>query len=251
MGIVNTLFYIKVTTFSNLKIEYFIEWKSLAFVLGGTFLALFLSFPFKILIQSLSVIKVLLSKEKNSIENIINTFSTLAEQARKKGILSLETEINTLEDSFFKKAVMLLVDGHSKDKVEGILRNEIYQMNKRHEQIIGVFDRAMNYTIAFGLFGTLIQVILTLRQISMVGDGLNVIMLQMAVALLPTLYGGILTYLWYTPIVNKLIVKHEKEVLFKEMISDGVIAIQLGSSPKQIKEQLNSYLAEKKRVYHS
>lgn len=251
MGIVNTLFYIKVTTFSNLKIEYFIEWKSLAFVLGGTFLALFLSFPFKILIQSLSVIKVLLSKEKNSIENIINTFSTLAEQARKKGILSLETEINTLEDSFFKKAVMLLVDGHSKDKVEGILKNEIYQMNKRHEQIIGVFDRAMNYTIAFGLFGTLIQVILTLRQISMVGDGLNVIMLQMAVALLPTLYGGILTYLWYTPIVNKLIVKHEKEVLFKEMISDGVIAIQLGSSPKQIKEQLNSYLAEKKRVYHS
>lgn len=251
MGIVNTLFYIKVTTFSNLKIEYFIEWKSLAFVLGGTFLALFLSFPFKILIQSLSVIKVLLSKEKNSIENIINTFSTLAEQARKKGILSLETEINTLEDSFFKKAVMLLVDGHSKDKVEGILRNEIYQMNKRHEQIIGVFDRAMNYTIAFGLFGTLIQVILTLRQISMVGDGLNVVMLQMAVALLPTLYGGILTYLWYTPIVNKLIVKHEKEVLFKEMISDGVIAIQLGSSPKQIKEQLNSYLAEKKRVYHS
>lgn len=250
MGIVNTLFYIKVTTFSNLKIEYFIEWKSLAFVLGGTFLALFLSFPFKILIQSLSVIKVLLSKEKNSIENIINTFSTLAEQARKKGILSLETEINTLEDSFFKKAVMLLVDGHSKDKVEGILKNEIYQMNKRHEQIIGVFDRAMNYTIAFGLFGTLIQVILTLRQISMVGDGLNVIMLQMAVALLPTLYGGILTYLWYTPIVNKLIVKHEKEVLFKEMISDGVIAIQLGSSPKQIKEQLNSYLAEKKRVYH-
>ena len=251
MGIVNTLFYIKVTTFSNLKIEYFIEWKSLAFVLGGTFLALFLSFPFKIIIQSLSVIKVLLSKEKNSIENIINTFSTLAEQARKKGILSLETEINTLEDSFFKKAVMLLVDGHSKDKVEGILRNEIYQMNKRHEQIIGVFDRAMNYTIAFGLFGTLIQVILTLRQISMVGDGLNVIMLQMAVALLPTLYGGLLTYLWYTPIVNKLIIKHEKEVLFKEMISDGVIAIQLGSSPKQIKEQLNSYLAEKKRVYHS
>lgn len=251
MGILNTLFYIKVTAFSNFKIEYFVEWKSLAFVLGGTFLALVLSFPLKILMQSFLVMKVLLSRERNSMEDIMNTLHTLAEQAKKKGILSLETELNTLGNSFFKKAIMLLVDGHSKDKVEYILRNDIHQMNKRHEQIIGVFDRAMNYTIAFGLFGTLIQIILTLRQISMVGDGVDKIMLQMAMALLPTLYGGILTYLWYTPIVNKLIVKHEKEVLFKEMICDGVLAIQLGSSPKQIKEQLDSYLAEKKRVYHS
>lgn len=250
MGIFNMVFCIKVTAFSNFKIEYFMEWKSMAFVLGGTFLALVLSFPLKVLIQSFSVIKVLLSKERNSIENIRNTLYTLAEQARKKGILSLESEINTLEDSFFKKAIMLLVDGHSKDKVEYILKNDIHQMNKRHEQIIGIFDRAMNYTIAFGLFGTLIQVILTLREISMIGDGVNTMMIQMSMALLPTLYGGILTYLWYTPIVNKLIVKHEKEVLFKEMIYDGVMAIQLGSSPKQIKEQLDSYLAEKKRVYH-
>lgn len=251
MGVVTiSIVALKMTGLSNIKIEYIFDWTSLALVLGGTFLALILNFPFKLIIQSFSAIKVLLSKDKYSIEDTINAFDKLSEQARKKGILSLESEINALDNTFFKKGIMLLVDGHSKEKVSYILENDIEQMNIRHEQIITLYDKVAGYATASGLLGTLIQVILTLRQITMVGDGINTMMIQMAIALLPTLYGGILAYLWYIPIVNKLIAKHEKEVLYKNLIRDGVMAIQLGNSPKQVREQLFSYVSERKRVHH-
>lgn len=252
MGMMNLLvFSLKVTMMNpDIKYEYLLDGISFIFVLGGTFLALLLSFPFPFFMQSFSMIKIILKKYKVSLDNTIDTLEKLAEQSRKGGTLSLESEFDSLEEEFLKKGIMLLVDGHSKEKISSILKNDIEQMNKRHEQMMIYYERAATYAMTFGLLGTLIQVILTLVQLSVVGEQINTVIGQMATALLPLVYGGIVSYLWYIPIVDKLRIKHEKELLYKNLVCDGVIAIRLGDSPKQVREQLLSYVSEKKRVHH-
>lgn len=244
------LIYFQLTIFSShIKLEYFLEWSSLLFVVGGTYLALLFSFPFRFCLQGARLVKVLVSKDKFSMVETIGLLEKLSEQSRKSGLLSLEAELSRLENSFLKKGMTLLVDGHSKEKVRNILKNDIDQMNKRHGQRILYYEKAGTYAVSVGILGTLIQVILILRQLSMAENPIDTMIMQIAVAFLPLLYGTILAYLVYIPIANKLIIKHEKENTYKNLIRDGIEAIQAGDSPKQIREHLASYLEEKKRIH--
>ena len=60
----------------------------------------------------------------------------------------------------------------------------------------------------------------------------------MAVALLTTLYGSLMANMFFSPISNKLRVRHEEEYLCKVLICEGVEAIQAGENPKFIEEKL-------------
>ena len=67
---------------------------------------------------------------------------------------------------------------------------------------------------------------------------------NMAVALVTTFYGSLLSNIVFMPISNKLRVRHEEEYLCKLIICEGVEAIQAGENPKFIQERLTNILPE-------
>ena len=71
----------------------------------------------------------------------------------------------------------------------------------------------------------------------------------MAVALITTLYGSLLANVVCLPMASKLKARHDEEFLCKQLVMEGVIAIQEGENPRYIEEKLYKLLpAHMKRV---
>ena len=69
----------------------------------------------------------------------------------------------------------------------------------------------------------------------------------MATALITTFYGCVLAHLIFAPIAAKLKVRNDEELLYKQIMIEGILAIQSGDNPKFLKEKLVTYVAQKGR----
>ncbi|MFA7502824.1 MAG: MotA/TolQ/ExbB proton channel family protein, partial [Anaerovoracaceae bacterium] len=77
-------------------------------------------------------------------------------------------------------------------------------------------------------------------------EGPEALGVSMSVALITTFYGAVIANCFFTPMANKLEIIHENEMVYKEMIVEGVISIKEGENPKYIQEKLLNFLEQKK-----
>jgi len=64
----------------------------------------------------------------------------------------------------------------------------------------------------------------------------------MAGALVGTFYGAFLANMVFLPIAGKLGVRSQQEALLRELMIEGIVAIQSGEKPQLIKEKLKGFL---------
>ena len=98
---------------------------------------------------------------------------------------------------------------------------------------IAVFMKKRPLRSCFGMIGTLIGLILMLGNM----QDVNALASGMAVALITTLYGSLLANIVCLPVASKLKARHEEEFLCKQLVMEGVIAIQEGENPRYIEEK--------------
>ncbi len=166
----------------------------------------------------------------------------MADAARKGGFLALEEK--EISNSFMQKGIDLLVDGHDAEVVKATLQKDIALTNERHERGVGVFTAFGDVAPAMGMIGTLVGLVGMLSNM----DDPKSIGPAMAVALLTTLYGSVISNMVAFPIAHKLELRKEQEKLNRRLILDGILAIQDGQNPRVIDSYLRNYLNEKKRV---
>ena len=169
----------------------------------------------------------------------------LAQIARKNGLLALEEKANEQEDPFFKQAIMLIVDANDPDRVRSILENDIEQTSERHQAVVAMYERGSNAAPAFGMIGTLIGLIKMLKNLS--AADMESLGPSMSVALITTFYGSLLAHVVFTPIAANLTARDEEEVLCRQIIVEGIMAIQSGENPKFLRERLMTFMREKQR----
>lgn len=245
------LVYLGIT--SNLSvpaaIKGFIDYPSMMITFGGTFAAMLISFPGSAFKKIPAQIKITLKKSPYNPKKYIAQIVDLAKEARKKGLLSLEEKANQLDDNFLKQSVLLIVDAINPDKVKEMLETELENLDERHAAGWQFYEKSSTYAPAFGMIGTLIGLINMLQgNLAMDSStGASKLVSGMATALITTFYGSLLANLVLVPIGNKLHMLHNQEMVCKEIVVQGVLAIQAGENPNQIEENLNSYLNEKQR----
>lgn len=221
----------------------FIDPASMLIVLGGLFAGLLVSFPLKDMKKLFIVIRQGFSHNEQNLGQLIKTFVTLSERARREGLLSLETEIEEVEDPFIRKGILLAVDGIEPDVINDILSAEITAMEERHRKGRSILEKAGEYAPAWGMIGTLIGLVLMLKDLNDPESlGPN-----MAIALLTTLYGTLLANLVFLPLASKLALKTEQEIFIKQIIIEGVIGVQSGQNSKLLEEKLSAFLSSKER----
>lgn len=223
---------------------YFIDPASLLIVLGGVFGAMLVSFPLKDIKKLFVVIKQAFTHEEHNLKELIDVFVSLSERARKEGLLSLENAASEMNDPFMKKGILLAVDGLEPEVINDIMNAEISAMEERHKKGRMMLERAADLAPAWGMIGTLIGLVLMLRNLND-PDSLGP---NMAVAIITTFYGSVLANLFFLPMANKLAVKTEKEVFFKQIIIEGVIGVQSGQNPHILEEKLSAFLSDKERL---
>lgn len=217
----------------------FFDPASIAITLGGTIAATMINYPMARLMAGLSIARNAFRTREQEPGALIQQIVGFAERARREGLLALEEETESAQDPFLAKGLGLVVDGTDPEVVRTVLENDLTALEERHKQGAGLFETMAQYAPAFGLVGTLIGLIQMLKAMdnpSKIGPG-------MAVALLTTLYGSMMANLVFTPIAGKLKVRSAEEVLRKEMMLEGVLAIQAGDGPSIIAEKLKAFLA--------
>ncbi len=221
----------------------FVDPASLLIVIGGLLSGLLVSFSLKDIKQMIKVMRQSFSSDERKLQDLIDTFVHLSGKARREGLLSLEMEIDQVEDRFLRKGMLLAIDGTDPDVIQDILLAEISAMEERHRKGRGILEKAGDYAPAWGMIGTLIGLVLMLKNLndpSTLGP-------NMAIALLTTLYGSLLANLVFIPIAAKLELKTEKEAFIKQVIVEGVIGVQSGQNPNLLQEKLSAFLSEEER----
>lgn len=216
---------------------------SAAIVIGGTVAVLMVCFPMAKVMGLFKVLQKTLFATPQDPSEVIEKMVRYAERARREGMLALEEESEEETDDFLRKGLRLAVDGTDPQLLEKILETDVGQIESRHKSGKSILDAGGTFAPAFGMIGTLIglvNMLAALEDPSSIGAG-------MATALITTFYGAVLANAVFLPLSSKLEVRSAEEILVKEMIIDGIMAIQSGDSPRIVEEKLKSFLSPTQR----
>ncbi|MBW1962470.1 MAG: MotA/TolQ/ExbB proton channel family protein [Deltaproteobacteria bacterium] len=219
----------------------FVNVPSLMIVLGGTTATTLLTFQFKDVTNAFRAAYFVFTQEKEDPNQMVATMIRLCHISRRQGILELG-DIKT-KSRFLKKACDLIADGSSEEVIRQALRTEIDSLKMRHYVVQDVFRKMGTYSPAFGMLGTLIGLIQMLSKMhdpSTIGPA-------MAVALLTTFYGSLLSTMFFLPIAGKLRARTVLEVINLEIMFEGAISILEVNNPLIVYEKLSSYIPARLR----
>ena len=215
----------------------FIEIKSIFIVVGGVISVTVASFSPERLKSVLKAIKIALRNQKTDLTNDIDMIVDIANNARRNGLLALEEM--KIEDPFLNKGIMLVVDGCDQELLRDILETEIAATKVRHAENRAVLDAASAYSPAFGMIGTLIGLINMLKNL----DDMSSLGPNMSVALITTFYGSFLANALFNPLSKRLKTLGSVEYMRKNLLLEGVMAVQSGGNPRSIRDKLNAFVA--------
>jgi len=207
-------------------------------VLGGTLGAIVGSFPTDDLKIAFSALKEVLMPPKVNFESLISEIVGFATKARKEGVIILEKEAKNASDLLLTMGLEAVADGADPSLVQGMMENQINQFEERVTRASKVYEAAGAYSPTFGIIGAvlgLIQVMQNLSDPSKLGAGI-------AVAFVATVYGLFVANLIFIPISTRIKANYQKVFLAKEVMLEGILAIQAGESPALIERKLQSFI---------
>ena len=220
-------------------LTYFYDAPSILITVGGSFGAMVATVQLKHLLNMGKYFKIALFPPKFDPKSYIKELVEYATIARSKGLLALEESSNNAKDPFMKQALMLIVDANDPDKVREMLESAVDHTAERHTGGTEFFSRGVSLAPAFGMIGTLIGLIIMLNTMAENPDAIGA---NMAVAIITTFYGSLLSNILWAPLEAALKNAHADEELCMNIIIEGVMAIASGSNPRLIQEKLEFML---------
>jgi len=194
-------------------------------VVGGTLGATIITTSMSTVQQVPNYLRLAFFGKSHSYNGTIDSIVHLAEKARREGILGLEPEMKKITDLFFRKAMQLVIDGTEITVLRDILETEIAYIEERHKRGIVFFQKAGGFAPASKMASAI------------------------AAAFIATLWGVGLANLFLLPVSDKLRMRHDDEMAYLELIMEGMVAIQSGENPRNIRTRLLSFVAPHNRRY--
>jgi chemotaxis protein MotA len=172
--------------------------------------------------------------EQSTIQKLI----AFSDKARREGLLALEDELEDLDDEFMKKGLRLMVDGTDAAVIRDLMELELTQMQARHADKITTINTWNIMGPSVGMMGTVIGLIGMLSNLEdKASIGPN-----MALALITTMYGSIVSNFLMAPFAAKLKMHDAMETNSREMIIEGVLSIQAGENTRILALKLLAYI---------
>ena len=221
----------------------FIDIASIAIVIGGMIGSTMVALPMNTVKQIPAYIMLAIKSQEQPTSEVIALLVKFAERARREGILALEKQLEEVTDPFLRNGIQLAVDGTEPELLKDIMETELQYLEERHNGGKAVIEFMASMGPAWGMIGTLIGLVLMLANLddpSSLGPG-------MAVAIITTFYGSVISNIIFLPCANKLGIKHGEEKLIRGMMIMGILSIQSGDNPRIVEQKLNSFMAPKDR----
>lgn len=241
IGIIGAFGFILMAMLLGGTLSMFADLPSALIVFGGSLCVVLMKYTLGQFFGAFKIAGKAFMFKADEPEDLMAKIVEMADAARKGGFLALEEM--EVSNSFMKKGVDMLVDGHDAEVVKMTLQKDITMTDERHDSGAQFYSALADVAPAMGMIGTLVGLVAMLSNM----DDPKAIGPAMAVALLTTLYGAMLANMFAIPIADKLRLRKDQERLNRRLIMDGLLAIQNGQNPRVIDAYLKNYLNEKKR----
>ena len=212
-------------------------------VFGGTMGAVLLQFPLTTVIAAFGGMSHIFAAPRRQDHQLIGQLVGFANKARREGLVSLDADLKTIDDPFFKQTLMLAVDGTEPAELRKIMHVNLDSTLDYEERLPAVFESAGGFSPTIGILGAvlgLIQVMQHLDNISEVGRGI-------AVAFVATIYGVGIANLFFLPLAGKMRIRIRDEQRRREMMLEGVIGILEGMNPRMLQLKLACFAEDSSR----
>jgi chemotaxis protein MotA len=165
---------------------------------------------------------------------------SMADTARRDGLLALEERTKEIDDPFLKQGIEMTVDGTDADEIHDVLDAQIQARRRRDKIGIKFFADMGGYAPTIGIIGTVIGLIHVLENLASPEKLGHLI----AGAFVATLWGVLSANAIWLPLSNKLKRLSEVEIAHLELLLEGVLAVQSGTSPRVVEKRLRAVLAD-------
>jgi chemotaxis protein MotA len=209
-------------------------------VFGGTIGAVGVSFPWHDVKRFPAVLRMAFRDYHGGPTEVILYFVDVANIARKQGILALENLTKTQEDlnPLTRVGLQLVADGTEPQLIKEILETYVENRSERHRDGFSMLESAGGFAPTMGIIGTVMGLVHVLSNLSDPGK----LGPSIAVAFIATLYGVASANLIWLPLGARLKARDKIEALEGTMITEGIMLIAQGVSPRIVEEKLQAYL---------
>jgi chemotaxis protein MotA len=225
------------------QIGSFVNIAALLIVFGGTFGATLASTSVASVKRIPSLYRRAMAAENQDLAGRVELLVSLADRARREGLLALEGGVADLDDEFTRKGLQLVVDGTEPEVILQVLENEIDGASGRAAADRAVFEKAGGFAPTMGILGTvlgLVHVLQNLDQPSTLGPAISG-------AFIATLYGVGSANVIFLPVASKLRHIAEAETSLRELTIEGLLAIQAGDNPRVVADKLEAFVPPEDR----
>lgn len=168
----------------------------------------------------------------------VDTLVSLADRARREGLLALEDAARTIDDQFLRAGLQAAIDGTDPEDLRIILEDKIAS-KRTHERMNAKYFADMGgYAPTVGIIGTVISLVHVLENLSdpaSLGHSI-------AAAFVATLWGILSANVIWLPIGARIKRISDMECAQMEVTLEGLLAVQAGANPRTVGERLRSLL---------
>jgi chemotaxis protein MotA len=221
----------------------FLDPPALLIVFGGTLGATLASTSMESIKRIPALYKRAMSAEHHDRSGRVDLLVSLAEKARRVGLLAMESGVADLDDEFTRIGLQLVVDGTEPEVILQVLENEIDGASGRAAADRAIFEKAGGFAPTMGILGTvlgLVHVLQNLDQPATLGPAISG-------AFIATLYGVASANVVFLPVASKLHHIADAETSLRELTIEGLLAIQAGDNPRVVADKLEAFVPPEER----
>ncbi|MBI2521825.1 MAG: MotA/TolQ/ExbB proton channel family protein [Bdellovibrio sp.] len=224
----------------------YLDRMSVLIVVGGTLSAAFITFNFKQLRYLAWSLSRVFTREIYHAADIVKELVEIADQLNKNPA-TVNGLIDGVSHPFIKDGLRLVANDFDPVTIENIMVCSITERKNAHLAHVDIMRALAKYPPAFGMIGTVIGLVALLQNISADG-GVAKIGPNMAVALITTLYGLLISNFIFIPMGENIYNKVKRDTQIRRIIMEGILLIRKKEDAMAIQEYLNSFLHPNNRT---
>ncbi len=219
---------------------------------GAAFGALIIMSPPKVMKDLIrGILQVLKGSSygKATCVQMLQVMYAFARLVRQNGLLALDSHVTNPDQSeilqqypriynnhhirhFLCDSLSLIIDGTvESNQLRKWLEEEIQVLEREHHAAVMTMLRTADSLPGFGIVAAVLGIVVTMQAI---GGPVETIGYKVGAALVGTFLGILMAYGFFAPVGARMEALGEQELLFFRALSEAIVAINDGSSPKDV-----------------
>jgi len=213
-------------------------------VFGGTLGAVLLTFSPSDVANACRAAGKAFQVPDNDVDTLASTLVAMAIRAHRRGVLALESDVETMTDPFFREALTLTIDGTTPEVFRELISIEQAARDADEEAPARVFEAAAGYAPTMGILGAVLGLMRVMQNLSAPGSlGTGI-----AVAFVATVYGVGVANLVLLPLAGRIRERAALASRRRDMIAHALDAVHQRLNPRMVARTLRVFSSSMPRI---